>query len=131
MLVAVEPGTGLVKAMALNRSYSLDQSRNGPHTNWHAGAEATSNYPNTVNPMLGGGDMPGYQAGSTFKWFVLLAALDAGMPLSTTIYSPAPVPLHLLRRRHRSSCGGRYCARRTPAAPWPATRPCGAGSGSR
>ena len=107
-LVAVEPGTGLVKAMALNRTYSLDQSRNGPHTNWRAGPDATGNYPNTVNPMLGGGDMPGYQAGSTFKWFVLLAALDAGMPLSTTINSP---------HRYRSSylgegpvsCGGRYC----------------------
>ena len=32
-------------------------------------ATMPSNYPNTVAPLLGGGDMPGYQAGSTFKIF--------------------------------------------------------------
>ena len=28
----MQPGTGLVKAMAVNRVYSLDQAGNGPHT---------------------------------------------------------------------------------------------------
>jgi membrane peptidoglycan carboxypeptidase len=107
-MVVIEPGTGLVKAMAVNRTYSLDQSGNGPNTNPRS--DLPSNYPNTVAALLGGGDMPGYQAGSTFKWFTLVAALDAGMPLSTEIYAP---------NRYRSSypagfgepgtCGGRWC----------------------
>jgi membrane peptidoglycan carboxypeptidase len=111
--VVVEPGTGLVKAMAVNRHYSLDQSQNGPHTDWSA--TVPSSYPNTVNPLLGGGDMPGYQAGSTFKWFVMLAALDAGMPLSTKIHAP---------RRYVSryfgsgpgTCGGRWCPQNASGA---------------
>jgi len=32
--------------------------------------------------------MAGYQAGSTFKIFTMLAALDDGMPLSTSYYAP-------------------------------------------
>src|SRR5690606_3398582 len=31
-LVAVEPGTGRIKAAAINRRYSLNQADNGPHT---------------------------------------------------------------------------------------------------
>ncbi|WP_439957820.1 transglycosylase domain-containing protein [Micromonospora echinofusca] len=87
-LVAVEPGTGRVKAMAVNRNYSLDLSNNGEHTNPNATSKMKSNYPNTVAPLLGGGTLPGYQAGSTFKMFVMLAALDQGMPLSTAFDSP-------------------------------------------
>ena len=37
------------------------------------------NYPNTVNPLLGGGDLPGYQAGSVFKMFTMVAALEQGV----------------------------------------------------
>jgi membrane peptidoglycan carboxypeptidase len=104
--VAVEPGTGLVKAMAVNRIYSLDQSGNGPHTDWQS--TAPSNYPNTVNPLLGGGDVSGYQAGSTFKWFVLLAALEAGLPLSTRIDAPYTYVSSYLGDGP-ASCGGMWC----------------------
>lgn len=107
-MVMIEPGTGLVKAMAINRTYSLDQSHNGPHTDWRRSGEVTSNYPNTVNPMLGGGGIAGYQAGSTFKWFVMLAALDAGMPLSTAIDSPHRYVSTYLGGGP-GSCGGRWC----------------------
>ncbi|HEX5542830.1 MAG TPA: transglycosylase domain-containing protein [Micromonospora sp.] len=86
--VVVEPGTGRIKAMAVNRLYSLDQSQNPPHSDPSKRGRVKSNYPNTVTPLLGGGGLPGYQAGSTFKIFTLLAALDAGMPLSTEINSP-------------------------------------------
>jgi membrane peptidoglycan carboxypeptidase len=87
--VVVEPGTGSVRAMAVNRIYSLDQSGNGRHTDpRRARFGVRGNYPATVNPLLGGGDLPGYQAGSTFKMFTMLAALERGMPLSTTINSP-------------------------------------------
>jgi membrane peptidoglycan carboxypeptidase len=104
--VAVEPGTGLVKAMAVNRIYSLDQSGNGRHTDPQS--TELSNYPNTVNPLLGGGDVSGYQAGSTFKWFVLLAALEAGLPLSTKIDAPYTY-VSSYPGEGPASCGGRWC----------------------
>ncbi|MGC5020597.1 transglycosylase domain-containing protein [Micromonospora sp. DT47] len=87
-IVVSEPGTGRVKAMAVNRNYSLDLSENGPSSNPEADPHIKANYPNTVAPLLGGGSLPGYQAGSTFKMFPMLAALDAGMPLSTAYDSP-------------------------------------------
>ncbi|MEO3748315.1 transglycosylase domain-containing protein [Plantactinospora sp. B5E13] len=109
-LVAVEPGTGHVKSMAVNRVYSLDQSENGPHSNPSLRSRLKGNYPNTVVPLLGGGDLPGYQAGSTFKMFTMLAALDAGMPLSTAFNSP-----HRFVSKYPdgsggpTDCGGFYC----------------------
>ncbi|MFI9641054.1 transglycosylase domain-containing protein [Micromonospora sp. NPDC051925] len=87
-IVVAEPGTGRIKAMAVNRTYSLDVSENGPSSNPEADPKVKANYPNTVAPLLGGGSLPGYQAGSTFKMFPMLAALDAGMPLSTAFDSP-------------------------------------------
>ncbi|WP_121399429.1 transglycosylase domain-containing protein [Micromonospora sp. M71_S20] len=87
-IVVSEPGTGRVKAMAVNRTYSLDLSENGQSSNPEAGPNIKANYPNTVAPLLGGGDLPGYQAGSTFKMFPMLAALNSGMPLSTSFNAP-------------------------------------------
>lgn len=109
-LVAVEPGTGRVKAAAVNRRYSLDQGGNGPHTDQTLrAAGAASSYPNTVAPLLGGGGMPGYQAGSTFKMFTMAAALDQGLPLNTAIYSPMTVQTHYPDGSGSSSCGGFWC----------------------
>jgi membrane peptidoglycan carboxypeptidase len=97
-IAAVEPGTGRVRAMAINRHYSLDENPDGQE-----------NYPNTVNQLIAGSSTSsGYQAGSTFKMFTMLTALEAGMPLNTTITSKSP---------HRTnypdggpaSCGGYYC----------------------
>ena len=66
----VEPGTGDVKAMAVNRRYT---ERKVPgHTK--------------VNLAIGGSS--GFQGGSTFKAFVLAEALKQGVPLSFTKYSP-------------------------------------------
>lgn len=104
-VVAVEPGTGLIRAAAVNRVFSLDQDSNGPRT---GGGVGRSSYPNTVNPLLGGGDMAGYQAGSTFKWFTLLAALEQGMPLSTKINSPHRYVSSYLGSGP-GTCGGRWC----------------------
>ncbi|MFI6824334.1 transglycosylase domain-containing protein [Micromonospora sp. NPDC050187] len=87
-LVVAEPGTGRIKAMAVNRTYSLDTSENPPTSNPEADPKVKANFPNTVAPLLGGGTLPGYQAGSTFKMFPMLAALDAGMPLSTSFNAP-------------------------------------------
>jgi membrane peptidoglycan carboxypeptidase len=109
-LVVVEPGTGTVKAMAVNRIYSFDQSHNGPHSDPEMRSKLKSNYPNTVNMLLGGGDLAGYQAGSTFKMFTMLAALDAGLPLSTEINSPFKVvTIYPDGSRGKTDCGGFWC----------------------
>jgi membrane peptidoglycan carboxypeptidase len=115
-LVAVQPGTGRIQAAAVNRQYSLDQSNNGPSSS-PAAREAgePSGYPNTVAPLLGGGGMAGYQAGSTFKIFTLLAALDMGMPLSTKINSPMTVQ-SIYPADGPGSCGGRWCPHNASAA---------------
>ncbi|MFG1926897.1 transglycosylase domain-containing protein [Cryptosporangium sp. NPDC048952] len=69
-VVLVEPGTGRVKAMAVNRKYGIA-----------SGA--------TVVPLLSGSAIsPGYQAGSTFKMFTAIAALQKGIPLNHELYSP-------------------------------------------
>src|SRR5690606_28005304 len=90
MLAAVEPGTGKVRAMATNRNFSLDEEDNGPHTDpakRRQGLKGT--YPNTTNPLIsGGGDIYGYQSGSTGKVYTLVAALESGLPLDYNIYSP-------------------------------------------
>jgi membrane peptidoglycan carboxypeptidase len=65
----VEPGTGAVKAMAVNRTFGEE------------GLGFTK-----VNLAVGGSS--GFQAGSTFKPFVLARALQMGVPLSLSIRSP-------------------------------------------
>jgi membrane peptidoglycan carboxypeptidase len=85
MLAGVEPGTGHIQVMAVNRTYSNDQSGNGPSTDPHKKGQK-GNYPNTTVPLLGSPDQTGgYQFGSTFKMFTMLAALQEGIPLSKTI----------------------------------------------
>ncbi|MGS2617997.1 transglycosylase domain-containing protein [Micromonospora sp. LZ34] len=74
----MQPGTGRVLAMAVNRTYSVDANPSGQ-----------KNHPNTVNQLVaGGGSIEGYQAGSTFKLFAMLAALESGLPLRTEFDSP-------------------------------------------
>ncbi|GAB3219258.1 transglycosylase domain-containing protein [Glycomyces halotolerans] len=104
--VVMEPGTGRIKALGLNRTYSYDQSDNGPHSN-PSFDNRKGNYPNTVNPVLGGGDTGGYQAGSTFKVFTMLAALDEGYPLDYSIHSPHRVATSFVSAT--TACGGRWC----------------------
>ncbi|MDI6102034.1 transglycosylase domain-containing protein [Actinoplanes sp. NEAU-A12] len=107
--VVVQPGTGRILSMAVNRRYSLDQERNGRHSDWRQDDDVKGNYPNTVNPLLGGGDMAGYQAGSTFKIFTLLAALEAGLPLSTTFYSPQRFVSRYITAPGPATCGIHWC----------------------
>lgn len=103
--VVMEPGTGRVKALGLNRVFSYDQKHNGPHSN--PSFDRKGNYPNTVNPVLGGGAEGGYQAGSTFKIFTMLAALDAGYPLDYNINSPNQVRTSFVSAT--TACGGNWC----------------------
>ncbi|MFF0722268.1 transglycosylase domain-containing protein [Verrucosispora sp. NA02020] len=93
MIAVVEPGTGRVRALSVNRNFKLDnpnKPKNLPHSDpKQRGNGKLGNYPNTVNPLLTGGDgITGYQAGSVFKIFTIVAALEKGIPLSYTINAP-------------------------------------------
>ncbi|RKR89546.1 membrane peptidoglycan carboxypeptidase [Micromonospora pisi] len=92
MVAGVEPGTGRVRALAVNRNFKLDDPNkplNGFSTNKKAPKGTRGTYPNTTNPLItGGGDITGYQAGSTFKIFPLVAALEKGYPLAYSINAP-------------------------------------------
>ncbi|MGH2603346.1 MAG: transglycosylase domain-containing protein, partial [Dehalococcoidia bacterium] len=85
--VFIEPGTGRIKSMAVNRIYSNDDKKNKPHSDPSLRGKRKGTYPKTTNQVLGGGEL-GYQAGSTFKMFTMLAALEEGMPLATGFQSP-------------------------------------------
>jgi membrane peptidoglycan carboxypeptidase len=65
----IEPGSGLIVAMAQSRPTMGDNAKKG-ETYW--------NY--NVTPEMGGAQ--GFQAGSTFKAFTAAAALEQGTPLS-------------------------------------------------
>ncbi|WBB80209.1 transglycosylase domain-containing protein [Micromonospora sp. WMMD882] len=98
-IAAVEPGTGRVLAMAVNRDYSLAANPPGQ-----------DNRPNTVNQLVaGGGAIDGYQAGSTFKLFTMLAALEAGLPLATSYDAPPRLVTRYPAEGSTASCGGRWC----------------------
>ncbi len=73
-LAMVEPGTGDVRAIAQSRPMGKNK-------------KAGQTYLNYVVPKKYG-DANGFQAGSTFKVFVLASAINQGIPLSTTINSP-------------------------------------------
>ncbi|NES28817.1 penicillin-binding protein [Micromonospora terminaliae] len=95
----VQPGTGRVLAMAVNRTYSVAPN-----------AAAGRNYPNTVNQLVaGGGSIEGYQAGSTFKLFAVLAALEAGLPLKTEFDAPSVFVTKYPIDGGPASCGGHWC----------------------
>ena len=95
-IAVVQPGTGRVLAMAVNRHYGLPQ----------AGQNDVST---TVAPLIsGGGGLTGYQAGSTFKMFTMLAALQNGMPLYSPFDAPSQLPTHW-RDSGPNSCDGQYC----------------------
>ncbi len=83
---AVEPGTGEVRALAVNRQFG----------------ETEAPGQTKLNLALGGSS--GMQAGSTFKPFVLAAALAQGLPLNTTLNAPATYTSPVFK-----NCDGRTC----------------------
>ncbi|MEJ3750923.1 transglycosylase domain-containing protein [Actinomycetes bacterium KLBMP 9797] len=97
-MAVVQPGTGRVLAMAVNRHYSLAKNPDGQ-----------DNYPNTVNQLIaGGGDINGYQAGSSFKMFTMLAALESGRTLDTGFNAPARF-VSQYPDGAEGNCGGYWC----------------------
>jgi membrane peptidoglycan carboxypeptidase len=87
-MAAVEPGTGRVQALAVNRHYGLD---------------------GTMNQLVaGGGGIDGYQAGSTFKLFTMLAALQEGRTLDTGFDAPSRF-VSDYPASGEGSCDGKWC----------------------
>jgi membrane peptidoglycan carboxypeptidase len=115
MVAAVEPGSGKVRAMAVNRNYRLDDPddpKNKPHTDPRKRAQGLrGTYPNTTNPLIsGGGDITGYQAGSTFKIFAVVAGLEEGLPLDYNRRSPGRYTTRFpVEAGGAASCGTRWC----------------------
>ena len=68
----VEPATGAVRAMAVNRQFG-----------------SAPGQPDQTKVNLATGGNLGFQGGSTFKIFVLAEALRLGLPLTTSLYAPA------------------------------------------
>ncbi|HEY2673081.1 MAG TPA: transglycosylase domain-containing protein [Rugosimonospora sp.] len=111
MVAGVEPGTGHIEVMAVNRTYSNDQSGNGPTTDPSKRGQK-GNYPNTTVPLLGAPDQAGgYQFGSTFKMFTMLTALQQGIPLSHTIDTTNPYHSKFIVGPGPAACPGThfYC----------------------
>src|SRR5205085_2240489 len=111
MLAGVEPGTGRIQLMATNRVYSNDDSGNGPNSNPQKRGQRGT-WPNTTNPLIsGGGDVTGYQAGSSFKVFTLVAALEQNVPLNHTINATSPyVSNYIIDPHSPAACNGdHYC----------------------
>ncbi|WP_018635357.1 transglycosylase domain-containing protein [Parafrankia elaeagni] len=73
--VVIQPGTGAILGMAVNRTYGTDVAAN----------QTVVPLPTLDSPPNG----PPFQPGSTFKTFTLAAALEQGYGVRTAYYSPA------------------------------------------
>jgi membrane peptidoglycan carboxypeptidase len=112
MIAAVEPGTGRVEALATNRNFKLEDSANPISSNPDKAKRGVhGTYPNTTNPLLtGGGDVNGYQFGSTFKIFTMVAALENGYPLDYSINATSPYVSGFIVDPGPATChGNHYC----------------------
>ena len=89
-LAMVEPGTGAVRALAQSRPMGTNQKRGQTFLNY-------------VIPRPYG-HANGFQAGSTFKVFVLAAAIHQGIPLNSRIRAPQRISIPVHRYR---TCDGR------------------------
>jgi membrane peptidoglycan carboxypeptidase len=117
VLAGVEPGSGQIRTLAVNRKYKLDDPLHPENklssdpSKRAKGIRGT--YPNTTNPLItGGGDITGYQAGSVFKLFTMVAALEKGYPLGTTINAKATYKSnYIIDRNSPAACPGThfYC----------------------
>jgi membrane peptidoglycan carboxypeptidase len=121
MIAAIEPGTGRIKAMAANRNYGLNDSKNKTSSDprkARRGIKGT--FPTTTNPIIsGGGDISGYKAGSTFKIFTVLAGLENGFPLDFNIKARSPYKsTYIVGANDLSVCGDKvhWCPRNASAS---------------
>jgi membrane peptidoglycan carboxypeptidase len=113
LLAGIQPGTGRVRALAANRKFKLDDPEHPVNKissdPRKAKKKIRGTYPNTTNPLLsGGGDITGYQAGSVFKMFTMVAALENGYPLAYSINAPAKYVSKYRIAPGPSTCNGIY-----------------------
>jgi membrane peptidoglycan carboxypeptidase len=106
-LAMVEPKTGAVRAIAQSRPMGTDSGKGQTHLNYAVPKEY--------------GDANGFQAGSTFKVFVLAAAIRQGIPLNTKINSPQSM---FIPDREFETCDGPYAG----SNGWPVNNSTGAGT---
>ena len=92
-LAMVEPGTGNVMALSQSRPMGRDTKAGQTFLNY------------TVPQKYG--DSAGFQPGSTFKAFVLTAAIEEGIPLTENIQAPAALNIPMSEFR---VCGGKSYA---------------------
>ncbi len=90
-LALVKPGTGEVRAISQSRPMGRDKKKGQTFLNY----VVDSQY----------GDSNGFQAGSTFKAFVLAAAIEQGLPTSTRFKSPEKLSIP---QNDFADCGGPY-----------------------
>jgi membrane peptidoglycan carboxypeptidase len=93
VIVAVDPQTGYIQAMAQSRPNIGDNKTADGKDDWRG--ETYYNY--AADKAMGGAE--GFQAGSTFKLFVATAALNQGMGVNTTymVKSPMDFKDHVFR----------------------------------
>jgi membrane peptidoglycan carboxypeptidase len=106
-LAMVEPGTGNVRAISQSRPMGRAKKKGQTFLNY----VVDSKY----------GDSNGFQAGSTFKLFVLASALEQGLPTSTRFN--APQTMHIPQNEFQT-CDGPY----PNLAPWDVNNSTGAGN---
>ncbi|GIJ72516.1 penicillin-binding transpeptidase domain-containing protein [Virgisporangium ochraceum] len=86
-VATIEPGTGLVRTMAANRTFRRPQgppSASPPADPGQPTGRPTG--PDVVDPLVAGGPTtPGDAAGAPFMMFTLAAALDSGLRLDHAI----------------------------------------------
>ena len=78
-LAMVQPGSGEVRALSQSRPMGANKRKGETYLNYVVPAQY--------------GDANGFQAGSTFKAFVLASAIRQGIPLSTQISAPQTISL--------------------------------------
>ena len=105
-MAMIEPGTGKVRALAQSRPMGSNRSKGQTYLNYVVPKEY--------------GDSNGFQAGSTFKAFVLASALKQGIPLSTRIRAPQQ---RVMAPERFTTCEGPYYG-----DPWPVGNSGGSGT---